>query len=286
MFMAATLLMLVKLTGEQGIPLSETMFWRQAIPAIGLVGWLFARRQLGVLRTQHPWMHVRRAVLGTVAMVLVLGVARILPLAEATILGFTMPLFAVVLSMVLLGEKVGYWRGGAVVLGLLGIVVTVGFDSSRLPLLGVAVGLAAAISSALVVIQLRQMSRTEAPITMVCWFSIAGTVLLTPALAISPPHHDLRQWAALVGLGVVGLIYQLLATTALRFGAVSSVLVMDYSQFIWSTMWGWLVFAQFPSATTWIGAPLIVASGLIIARREQLLHLRSRSEAAALTPSD
>lgn len=286
MFMLATLLLLVKLAGTRGIPLGETIFWRQFLPALSLFGWLAARRQLGTLRTRHPWLHVRRAVMGTVAMGLTLGVVRLLPLAEATILGFTLPLFAVVLSLVVLREKVGWWRGGAVLLGLAGIIITVGFDRSHLPMAGVAVGLGAALASAIVAIQLRAMSQTEAPITVVAWFSAAGSLMLAPGLILSGHHHDAGDWAVILGIGATGLAVQLLATSSLRFGSVSSVLTMDYSQFIWATLWGWIVFAMIPPATTWIGAPLIVASGLIIAWRERVLQLRSRLEAIAPPNAD
>ena len=106
-------------------------------------------------------------------------------------------------------------------------------------------------------------------------------MLLSPALFLSDHHNRLADWALIGGIGLAGLAVQLLTTSALRYGQVSSVMVMDYSQFIWAALWGWLIFAQVPSATTWIGAPLIVASGLIIARREHLLHRRTRLEAAA-----
>ena len=75
----------------------------------------------------------------------------------------------------------------------------------------------------------------------------------------------------LFGLGALGTLAQWLLTAALRYGAVASVMVMDYAQLIWSTAYGWLIFAQLPPATTWLGAPLVVAAGVIIAWREHRL---------------
>jgi len=97
MVMLSLMLLLVKLTGERGMPLPETMFWRQAIPAMILLAWLTASGQLRSLRTTRPWVHFRRAMVGTAGMFLTLGVVQILPLAEATVLGFTTPVFAVIL---------------------------------------------------------------------------------------------------------------------------------------------------------------------------------------------
>ncbi len=271
MAMLSTMLVLVKLTGERGMPLPETMFWRQTLPALMLLGWLGARGQLHRLRTARPWIHFRRAMIGTAGMFLTLGVVQILPLAEATVLGFTAPVFAVILSALLLKERVGPWRWTAVAMGLLGIVIIAGPNQTHLPALGVAVGVGAAFMVALVSIQLRDLGRTEEPLTVVFYFSAMSAPFLALFLFRTGVHHDALGWLMLGGIGVAGLGAQLLMTAALRFGPVSSVIVMDYSQFGWATLWGWLVFAHLPPATTWIGAPIVIAAGLIIAWREHVL---------------
>jgi len=204
-------------------------------------------------------------------MFLTLGVVQILPLAEATVLGFTAPIFAVLLAVVLLGEKVGPWRWTAVLLGLAGVMIIAGPDRAHLPFVGLATGIGAAFMVALISIQLHDLGRTEEPVSVVFWFS----AFCTPPFALfvlhtGVPQHDLTGWAMLVGIGATGLAAQLLMTAALRYGSVSSVIVMDYSQFGWATLWGWLVFAHVPPAQTWIGAPAIITAGLIIAWREQV----------------
>lgn len=279
MLMLSVMLLLVKLTGERGIWLPETMFWRQAIPAALLLGWLAAKGQIGRLKTQRPWVHARRAAIGTTGMFMTLGVVQILPLAEATVLGFTAPIFAVILSALLLKEHVGPWRWAAVLLGLAGIVVIAGPDRGHLPLFGLAVGVGAAFFVALVSIQLRDLGRTEEPLTVVFWFSAMSTPVLGLALFRSGVHHDAVQWVMLAGIGLSGLFAQILMTSALRYGAVASVIVMDYSQFAWATLWGLVFFGNLPPAATWAGAPLIVAAGLIIAWRE---HVLSRERTALL----
>lgn len=275
------MLLLVKLSGERGVRLPEAMFWRQFIPTLCLLGWLGARGQLHRIRTARPRLHAQRAVVGTANMFLTLGVVQLMPLAEATVLGFTAPIFAVLLSVLMLGERVGRWRLGAVMLGLAGVIVIAGPDHGHMTPFGLAVGLGAAFGVALVSIQIRQLGKTEEPITVVFWFSAAGAAMLSPLLLFYSTPHDLTQWLILGGIGVTGLFGQLLMTAALRFGSVSSVIVMDYSQFGWATLWGWLFFSQLPPGTTWLGGPLIVAAGLIIARREQLLHRRTPIDASA-----
>ncbi|MGC5098443.1 EamA family transporter, partial [Escherichia coli] len=86
-----------------------------------------------------------------------------------------------------------------------------------------------------------------------------GTLLLfLPMLLYRTPYSP-GMWGAIVAMGVVGTLAQVLLTAALRYGSAASVLVMDYATLIWTTIYGWTVFDQLPPAHTWAGAPLIVA---------------------------
>lgn len=285
----SVMLLLVKLTGEQDIALPETLFWRQALPALAIFGWLAARGQIGRLKTKRPWVHARRALIGGTGMFLTLGVVRILPLAEATVLGFTAPMFAVILSALLLKEKVGPWRWTAVIVGLLGVLIIAGPDASNLPLFGVVVGIGAAFMVALVTVQVRDLGRTEEPLTVVFYFSAISAPFLGLFLFSTGMSHDLTGWLMLGGIGVSGLFAQIAMTASLRYGSVASVIVVDYVQLAWATFWGWLVFSHLPPASTWIGAPVIIGASLLIVWREHVLGKRSKAAeieaAAALEPA-
>ncbi len=291
-FTFAVMLLLVKQTGDRGVWFPETLLWRQAVPTVLLFGWLAGRRQIHRLRTARPWVHARRAAIGTIGMFMTLGVVLLLPLAEATVLGFTAPMFAVILSVLVLRESVGIWRISAVLLGLIGVALMANPSQSHLPLSGLAVGIGAAFSVALVSIQLRDLGRTEVPVTIVFYFSamslplLALTVCLPATFAMGSHdrlfHHDPVTWAMIGGVGLFGMATQLLMTSALRFGQVSSVIVMDYTQFGWSLLWGWLIYNHLPPSSTWLGAPAIIAAGLIIAQRERIRGIKSRDPAAQL----
>jgi len=285
----SVMLLLVKLTGEQDIALPETLFWRQALPALAIFGWLAARGQIGRLKTKRPWVHARRALIGGTGMFLTLGVVRILPLAEATVLGFTAPMFAVILSALLLKEKVGPWRWTAVIVGLLGVLIIAGPDASNLPLFGVVVGIGAAFMVALVTVQVRDLGRTEEPLTVVFYFSAISAPFLGLFLFSTGMSHDLTGWLMLGGIGVSGLFAQIAMTASLRYGSVASVIVVDYVQLAWATFWGWLVFSHLPPASTWIGAPVIIGASLLIVWREHVLGKRRKAAeieaAAALEPA-
>ena len=132
------------------------------------------------------------------------------------------------------------------------------------------VGLAAGFTVAFVSIQLRDLGRTERPVATVFWFAVVGTVLTAPILPFVHTPHSLPVWLTIAGIGISGTVTQILLSASLRYGQVASVIVMDYTALIWTTLYGEWLFRQPPPASTWIGAPLVLAAGLIIARREQL----------------
>ncbi|MEZ5680126.1 MAG: DMT family transporter [Erythrobacter sp.] len=270
-FALATLVMLVKYTAESGVRFGEILFWRAAptVPILGI--WLAAQGQLHRLRTKRMPAHLRRAFLGMIGMALTFGAPILLPLAESTTLGFMTPIFAVILSAVLLSEKIGPWRWSAVFAGFVGILVITQPGQSQMAPLGVVVGLSGAFMVALISIQLRDLGRTDEPISIVFWFSVWSTLVFTLGLPLFASAHTGQQWLLLVAIGVLGCFAQLLLTASLRYGQVASVIVMDYSALIWATAYGWLIWDRLPPATTWLGAPLVIGAGALIAWREHRL---------------
>src|SRR3546814_3422599 len=91
--------------------------------------------------------------------------------------------------------------------------------------------------------------------------------------------HDPATWAVLVGIGLIGGLGQLAITASVRFAPVATVVPMDYSSLIWGIAYGWLLFGTLPAEGIWIGAPVIIASGLYIVSREPVLHRRATDRA-------
>jgi len=272
-FMLSSMLVLVKLAGESGVHLAETLFWRQLPTVPFLIAWFAARGTLHKLRTKRMGTHAVRAILGLTGMFLNFGAVLLLPLAEATTFGFTMPIFAVILSALVLKEQVGLWRWGAVLSGFAGVIVIAQPGDGHIPLFGACVALGAAFVIAVISIQIRDLARTEDPLAIVFYFSLFSTPVLAIALPFVMTHHDAYQWSLLAGLALIGFLGQFLLTLALRHGAIASVIVMDYSGLIWATLFGWAVFDVLPASTTWLGAPLIIGAGVLIAWREHRLSL-------------
>ncbi len=274
MLALATMFMLIKLAGDAGIATPEIMFWRQAVALPVIVGTLAATGNLGVLRTRRLFTHGRRAMVGTFGLLCNVSAAVLLPLAEATTLGFTTPLFAVLITAIVVRERVGPWRWAAVAAGFAGVLIVAQPGQTPIPPLGLAAGLGAGLIVAIVSFQVRDLTRTEAPVTCVFWFAFFGAILLGVLLPKYATPHDGWQWMLLIGLGLAGTAGQILLTFALRHAPVATVVVMDYTALIWSTLYGWLIWDYVPPAVTWAGAPLIVLAGLMITWRE---HRRARA---------
>ena len=244
----ATMGALIKLAAERGVHVLEIMFWRQFLTLPMVIVWLLATTGIGALATKRPGTHFLRGLYGTIGMVLNFGAVILLPLAEATTINFTVPIWAVLLSILLLKEKVGVWRWSAVLLGFAGILVIARPGDGHFPLYGALVALGGAFMIALISIQIADLNRTEQPLTIVFYFACVTTPITALALPFVMTGHDGDEWLLLLGIGLAGALGQLLLTAALRFGKVASVIVMDYSGLFWATLYGWWLFGMLPPA--------------------------------------
>lgn len=281
-FFLSTMSALVKLAETRGASLPETMFWRQACALPVVLGFVAAGPGLGSLRTKRLRGHLARSLVGVVGMVFTFGAVLLLPLAEATTFQFTVPIFATILGALVLGERTGMQRWGAVLVGFVGVLIVAQPGGGHVPLGGAIVGLLAALFVALVAILLRQL-RDEPAGTTVFWFSVLTLPLIAVPYAFDLRTHDLLTWLNLAAIGVVGGMGQLALTGAAKMAPVSTVVPMDYSGLVWATVYGWLLFGVLPTPMTWAGAPIIIASGLFIVWRERRL---GKQQTVTTAPED
>jgi drug/metabolite transporter (DMT)-like permease len=279
-FCLASMAAIIKLAEARGAALAEIIFFRQLVAVPVVVAWLAIGPGLGTIRTQRFGSHVSRTLVGLVGMIFNFGAIVLLPLAEATTLQFTVPIFATILGAVILREGVGLHRWAAVLTGFAGVLIVAQPGGGHFPLQGTAVGLTAAFLVALIAIQLRALGRTEPSGTTVFWFSLLSVPIAGIPYVLFAQAHDAVTWGLLIALGVVGGIGQLALTASLRFAPVSAVVPMDYSSLIWATLYGWLIFSVLPTSATWIGAPIIIISGLYIVWREHRRHQQKPAEPA------
>ncbi len=265
----------IKLAEQSGASVVEILFFRQFGAALLVTGVILTGPGLSAVATQRLPAHILRAIVGLSAMAMTFNGIVALPLAEATTIGFTVPIFATILGAAVLREPTGVWRWGAVLVGFAGVLIVAQPGGDHFPLRGAGFALAGAFGTACVTILLRQIGKTEAALTTVFWFSVLSLVPLSVFYIPIAQAHGIAGWAALAAVGTLGGCAQIAMTNSLRLGPVSVVVPMDYSSLLWATLLGWLLFGALPAAATWIGAPVIIASGLVIVWREAV---RQRQE--------
>jgi len=260
------------LAGE--IPVGEMVFFRASFAFLPLLAWmLISRIPLRSLRTQHPLLHARRAATGMLAMFSYFSALVFLPVADLTAIGFASPLIVVVLAATLLGERVGTYRWSAVAAGFAGVLImlTPHLSGEVQSGWGVVLALANAVCVAFTMIFIRSMSHSEAPLTIAFYFQLCCAVVSGITLAFDWVTPTLEQFLVLAMLGVLGGIGQLLMTTSYRHASASTLANFDYAAMIWAVALGWLFFSEVPVAEVFIGAAVVVGSGLFIVWRERQL---------------
>lgn len=268
----AVMFALVKLGSAHDVHLVEALFYRQAL-AIPLMMLVVARGAgFASLRTNRPGAHAMRMALGLSGMACNFLGMIMLPLADATVIGFSVPVFAALLAIPLLRELPGRWRLLALSIGFVGVAIVINPGPQTWRSTGTLIAIVGALITALVTIQLRNLGRTEAAPTVVFWFTLTSMAPLGLLMLWFAQAHDIVGWALIGGISITGALAQWALTESLRIAPIAVVLPMDYTSLIWATAIGWLIFGQWPTMSALLGAPLIIVSGLIIVWREHLRH--------------
>jgi len=219
------------------------------------------------LRSRHLRLHALRGLLMVVAAALFFTALAHLPLAEATALVFSAPIFITALSVPLLGERVGWRRWAAVLAGFVGVLVIVRPGSAAFQLAAL-LPVGTALGYALFMITARWIGRDERLWTMMLFAMLFPLVYsAAPALAVWTPVQP-GDFALFGGLAVCGSLGLSLIGQAFRMAPAAIVAPFDYTALIWATGLGWLIWGDIPGTWTIAGAAIIMASGVFIILRE------------------
>ncbi|HEX2561949.1 DMT family transporter [Phenylobacterium sp.] len=269
----------VKWTAGQGIPVLEIVFFRNAFAFIPIALYILPTTGLRVLKTRRPLGHLARSAVGLTGMVCGFSAASLLPLTEATAISFAAPLFMTALSALILKEKVGRHRWGAVAVGFVGVLIMVRPSPTEFANLGVLFGLAGALGAAGAMIAIREIGRTEPGPTIVFYFTLAGMLVGLASLPFGWVTPEPFTLGILVVMGLLGGVGQLLLTQALKVAPVAAVAPFDYTQLIWASGFGFLIWGELPRPVTVVGALVVAASGVYILYRETLRMRQVRRDA-------
>jgi drug/metabolite transporter (DMT)-like permease len=270
----------------QGVPTGQIIFVRGVISmaVLAFIAWQFHGFQ--ILRTDRLRSHAVRSLAGTASMFCWFTALTMIPLADFTAISFTAPLFLTLLAMLLLGERIHVYRWTALAIGFVGVVITIG---PHLTLggssIGVLVAFGAAVFSAAAIATLRSMSGAggEHPLAITFYFSLT-TVICSALTAVGGwPMPTREQWLFIVISALFGVSGQLLMTMSYRYAEASTLAPLDYTNLLLAVALGLVFFDEVPHWSMWIGAPLVIAAGLIILWRE---YRRYAAVPAPVVPND
>ena len=246
----------------------EIAFYRNVIASLPFLIAVFAfgRREILVLRSKPTLVGIR-AVIGTISLVTTFAAFSLMPMADTTALLFTSSLFIPILAVIFLKESVGPYRWAAVVIGFIGVLIMVN-PSGAMNSLGILVAISAALMHAVLQVILRYLGRYESPETISFYFFVIGvflTALPLPFIAVKP---TLEEIPLLVGVGLSGAAAQWLLSIAFRNARAAIVTVFNYSGIVWATLFGWMIWNEWPLPAVMAGAAIVITSNILIIWRE------------------
>ncbi|MGR3551004.1 DMT family transporter [Pseudooceanicola sp.] len=274
------------------VPPGEAVFFRSLFALPIILSWLAMRGDLRTgLKVEAPMNHIWRGFAGTISMGSIFAGLAYLPLPEVTALQYAMPLLVVVFAAMFLNEKVGLFRIGAVVLGLIGVLIVLaprvtalsGDTVQTMEAVGAIIVLFGAVCGALAQIYIRKMVQVEQVSAIVFWFSCTSTVMALMTLPFGWVIPSRAETVMLITAGLIGGAGQIFLTSSYRFAHASLVAPFDYASMLFAILIGYFIFAEVPTLQMLGGATLIILAGIAIILRERHLGIqRSKARQAKL----
>ena len=261
------------------LPAVEIAWIRFLVFVLIMTPAILLRRGGNVLRTSRPGIQVLRGIgLVSSSLFFIWGLGY-LPIAEASATAFVAPVFVTCLSIMVLAEKVGIRRWIATIVGLIGVLIVVRPGTSAVHPAAF-FPIVSALGWAFALVLTRQISGTDRPVTTMAYSAIAGLVLLSvlaPFFWVTPTW---QQVGIAVLIGISSTAGHWIVVLAYRHADASVLAPFTYSQLVWVSLLGFIMFAEIPDRWTVLGACIIISSGLYIAHRERIrkAKLRQTSE--------
>lgn len=281
----------IKASGQ--LPAGQIVFFRSFFAIFPILIFLAYQKELRTaLVTARPLNHILRGGVGVTSMALGFFALTRLPLPEAITLNYAQPLLVVVFSALFIGEKIWVYRWSAVFVGMVGVFIVSWpnltlLDSpggmSNQQAVGVAAALVAAGISAVALLLVRNLVKTERTATIVLWFSLTASVVGLLTLPFGWQALTTQQALFLIAAGFCGGIAQILMTEAYRHAEASTVAPFEYTSMILGIIIGYLAFGDVPTIHMLVGGAIVVAAGIFIIWRERQLGLK-RGAARKVTP--
>ena len=266
--------------GAEELHALEIVFFRNALALVLMMPWL-ARHGVNALRTKRLGLYVTRASVNVIGMIAGFTALTLIPLAEATALGFTAPLWATLGAALFLSEVLRARRITALVIGFVGMLIVLRPGLQHIST-GALLALANAFLIAVTTLIVKKLTRTESPEAIVTWMVLMQTPLsLIPALWV-------WQWPSMLGwvwlwcLALCATLAHLCWTRACAFADISELQPIEFIKLPLIALFAYFIFSEVPSIWTWIGGTVIFASTAYITYREATISRERMRSAKSL----
>ena len=257
---------IVKVLGASYSPIQIVFFSVLfGFPLVALM--LISDSTSGTLRPKHPWWTALRTLATSLTGVSIFYAFSVLPLAQVYAIIFASPLLITVLSIPVLGEKVRLRRWVAVIVGLCGVLVVLQPGSQDLSL-GHLAALIGAVASSFAAVIVRKIGRDERNVVLLVYPMLANFLVMGAALAFVYKPMPLVHLGGVAVMAVLAFAASAFVIRAYKAGEAVVVAPMQYSQIIWASALGWLIFGETMTPATGLGALIIIGSGVYIVLRE------------------
>jgi drug/metabolite transporter (DMT)-like permease len=272
---------LIRHVGQDVHPF-EVAFFRNIFGLLALAP-IFFQMGLAPLKTKRFKLHAMRGGMQSFGMLSFFYGVTLIPFAEVTALSFSGPLFATVIALIFLGERLRIRRMTALVLGFVGMVIVVrpGFEEINL---GTWLIVSSSMTWGVSIALIKLLSRTESSATMVTYQGLFLLPFTFAAAMMVWTWPTAEQLLLMALIGCLGTASHLAFAQSFKYADSTAILPLDFTRLIWASIIGYLAWNEIPDAFAWAGGAIIFGSATYIAFREaKLARMAKREQAAAVS---
>jgi len=268
------------------LPTEVIVFFRNAVAMVSILPWILTRHRNLSLKTSCLNLHLLRAAAGLGAMYCFFIALKLLRLADAMLLCYTLPIFIPIIEWLWLKEPVGRRTKTAVIVGFIGIALVLKPGFSLFQAAGI-VGLASGILAALAIVGIRRMTVTEPVVRIVFYFTAFGTLVSAIPLAWTWQNPQNNMLWVLCVMGVLAILAQASLTKGYSLAPAGQVGPFSYGNVVFAALMGWVFWGETLDMLTLVGAVLTCAAGIIATyHSERYAKLSCPPEAASSVPEN
>ena len=251
---------------SENLHILEVVFFRNLLAFIVMLP-LLTSTGLAAIKMNNTKLFLMRGFFGAIGMLAGFTCLTLIPLAQATAISFSKPIFITIGATIFLGEIIKARRIAAIIIGIIGMLVIVQPGVNSLSF-GIMLAIIAALAHSVNALIVKKLTLTDSPQAIVTWMVIILIpITFIPAVAVWQ-WPSLETWLYLWGIAIVGTLAHFSWTKSYTMAEITSLESIEFIKLPIMALFGWMIFSEIPGTWTWIGGSIIFLSTIYISRRE------------------